>query len=71
MSLKKQLKDQKMDMQRKDEELDTLRKNIKNTQKLEMEVEIKTYKEELQRMRVLVEELMKEGPNHPIYQKQA
>lgn len=36
-----------------------------------MEVEMKAYQDELQRMRFLMEDLMKEGPNHPIYQKQA
>lgn len=34
-------------------------------------MELKTYKEELFRMRDMVESLMKEGPQHPIYQQKA
>lgn len=67
MSLKKQLKEAKADIQRRDEELEVLKKNIKTTQKVEQEVELKAYQDELLRMRFLMEDLMKEGPNHPIY----
>lgn len=71
MSLKKQLKDSKLETFKKEEELELLKKNIKTTQKTEIESELKAYQDELQRMRFLMEELMREGPNHPIYQKQA
>lgn len=71
MSLKKQLKEAKAEILKRDEELEVLKKNIKTTQKLEQEVELKAYQDELHRMRFLMEDLLKEGPNHPIYQKQA
>jgi hypothetical protein len=45
-----------------------MKKNIKSTTKAEMDIELKTYKDELLRMRSLMEDLMKEGPKHPIYQ---
>ena len=67
MSLKKQLRDQKAELQRKEEELDAAKKNAKHTQKTEMDVELKTYKDELVRMRSLLEDLMKDGPAHPFY----
>ncbi len=71
MSLKKQLRDQKQELQKKDEDLETLKKNVKTTAKTELEIELKTYREELQRMRQLTEDLLKEGPKHPMFQKQA
>jgi chromosome segregation ATPase len=71
MSLKKQLRDQKQELLKKDEDLENMKKNIKTTAKTEIEVELKTYKEELSRMRQLLEDLLKEGPKHPMYQKQA
>lgn len=71
MSLKKQLRDQKAELMRRDEELEAAKKNVKHTQKAEMDAELKTYKDELVRLRALLEELMKEGPQHPFYQKQA
>ena len=43
MSLKKQLKDQKQETLKRDEELDMLKKNIKTTQKVEVDIELKTY----------------------------
>lgn len=33
----------------------------------EVDVELKQYKDEGVRLRTILEELMKEGPNHPIY----
>ena len=44
---------------------------MKTTAKTELEIELKTYREELQRMRQLTEDLLKEGPKHPMFQKQA
>jgi hypothetical protein len=37
------LKDAKLETQKRDEELELLKKNIKTTQKAEFEVELKTY----------------------------
>ena len=55
MSLKKQLKEQKAEIHRKDEELAETRKNIKNTKFLEMGQEIGVYRDELARLRLLLE----------------
>ena len=43
MSLKKQLRDQKAELQRKEEELDAAKKNAKHTQKTEMDAELGTW----------------------------
>ena len=56
MSLKKQVKEQKLELSKKDEELHNAKKNIKNTKFYEMDQEIKMYKEELVRMRYLLEQ---------------
>jgi hypothetical protein len=66
MSLKKQVKEMKTEMQKKDEELENLRKNIKNTKVSEIDIEIKTYKDECLRLRHLIDDLMT-NQNHPIY----
>lgn len=51
MSLKKQVKEQKFEIFKKDEELEMFKKNIKGTKIAEIEIEIKTYKDECQRLR--------------------
>jgi hypothetical protein len=56
----------KQDMYRKDEELENLRKNIKNTKQVEVDIEIKTYKDECLRLRHVIDELMN-SKNHPVY----
>ena len=43
MSLKKQVKEQKAEIIKKDEELTTSKKNIKNTKFYEMDQEMKLY----------------------------
>lgn len=58
MSLKKQIKDLKSDNQRKEEELELIRKNIKNTKMMEIEIEIKNYQDECTRLRHKLEELL-------------
>ena len=67
MSLKKQIKDLKTDNQKKEEELEMIRKNIKNTKAVEIEMEIKSYKDECTRLRHKLEELMQSGPEHPLF----
>lgn len=67
MSLKKQIKEVRFDLQKRDEELDAIKRNIKSTRLAEIEAEIKTFKEESVRLRQLIEEMIKEGPNHPLY----
>lgn len=69
MSLKKQVKELRMDMGKKDEELEILRKNIKNTKVTETDVEMKAYKEECQRLRNLIDDMVKQGPTHPMHQQ--
>ena len=56
----------KSDMYRKDEELENLRKNIKNTKQVEVDIEIKTYKDECLRLRHVIDEFMN-NKNHPVY----
>lgn len=55
MSLKKQVKEQKAELIKKDEELVGVKKNIKNTKFYEMDQEMKLYKDELIRLRYLLE----------------
>jgi hypothetical protein len=55
MSLKKQVKELKADVNRKDDELLMIKKNMKQTRIFELENEIKVYKDELLRMRYLCE----------------
>ena len=61
MSLKKQVKELKNDINRKDEDLTQLRKNIKNTKFYEMDQEMKMYKDELIRLRFLLEQAYSGG----------
>lgn len=46
MSLKKQVRELKFEVLKREEELEVLRKNIRNTKTKEMEQEINSYKEE-------------------------
>lgn len=46
MSLKKQVKELKFECLRKEEELETIGKSLKNTRQQEFEVEVKSYIEE-------------------------
>lgn len=55
MSLKKQVKEQKAEITRKEDELNITKKNIKNTKFYEMDQEMKLYKDELIRLRYLLE----------------
>ena len=57
----------KVDVIKKDEELDILRRNIKNSKYVEIEVENKAYKDECSRLRNMLEDLMNNGQSHPIY----
>lgn len=46
MSLKKQVRELKFEVLKREEELEVLRKNIRNTKTKELEQEITSYKEE-------------------------
>jgi hypothetical protein len=46
MSLKKQVKELKFECLRKEEELESIRKSLKHTRQLEVDVEVKAYVEE-------------------------
>ena len=56
MSLKKQVKELKTELTKREEELVQATKNIKNTKFYEMDQEMKLYKDELIRMRYLLEQ---------------
>lgn len=58
MSLKKQVKELKQVNEKKEEELSNCKKNIKQTRFFEAEQEIKVYKDELIRLRYLLEQQM-------------
>ena len=58
ISLKKQLKELKADSQKKEEELENFRKSIKNTRQVEIDTEIKTYIDECQRLRQLLQTML-------------
>ena len=55
MSLKKQVKELKSELAKKDEEILSMKKNMKQTRTYEMEQEIKIYKDELLRLRYMCE----------------
>ena len=55
MSLKKQVKEMKAELGKREEELAQAKKSIKNTKFYEMDQEIKLYKDELIRLRYLLE----------------
>ena len=67
MSLKKQIRELKYEVVKRDEELEVLRKNIKNTRTQEFEQELQTYHDECLRLRSLTEELLKQGGAHPLH----
>jgi len=69
MSLKKQVKELKFECLRKEEELEGMRKSLKNTRNQEFEVEVKSYIDECQRLRSLLQEMLHQGPSHPLYQE--
>ena len=56
MSLKKQVKEQKSELAKKEEELSLAKRNIKNTKFFEMDQELKLYRDELIRLRYLLEQ---------------
>ena len=56
MSLKKQVKEQKADKIKIEEELAVSKRQVKNTKFFEMDQEIKLYKDELIRLRYLLEQ---------------
>lgn len=69
MSLKKQIRELKNEVGRRDEELDGLRKNIQNSKTQEFESELAAYSDECLRLRNVLEEVLKQGAGHPIHQQ--
>lgn len=69
MSLKKQVKELKFETLRKDEELDMIKKSLKNTKQQEIEVEVQGYIDESQRLRKLLAEMLEQGPKHSLFQE--
>ena len=69
MSLKKQVKELKAECQKKEEDLDNVRKSLKNTRQQEIDIEIKTYIDECQRLKQLLSDMLRDGPAHPLYQE--
>ena len=67
MSLKKQIRELKMEIIKRDEELEVARKNIKNTHTKEMEEELQTYHDECLRLRSVLEDVLKQGSSHPLH----
>ena len=63
MSLKKQVKEQKAELIKKEEELGLAKKNIKNTKFFEMDQELKLYRDELIRLRYLLEQACSQPDN--------
>ena len=61
MSLKKQVKELKTEIMKKEEELTQSKKNIKNTKFYEMDQEMKVYKDELIRLRYVLEQTFSSG----------
>ena len=61
MSLKKQVKELKMEMIRKDDELETYKRSVKQTKMVEHEVELKAFKDECTRLRHLLEDTIRNG----------
>jgi hypothetical protein len=56
MSLKKQIKEFKSDLVRRDEEIALNKRNVRHTKFYEMETEIKIYRDELARLRFVLEQ---------------
>jgi hypothetical protein len=59
MSLKKQIKELKADLLKKDEESENFRRNIKLTKVNELEVQIKTYQDECLRLRGVLDNVIR------------
>lgn len=59
MNLKKKIKDLQSEGSAKNEEIETLKRNIKNTKITEIEVEMKMYMDECTRLRHQLEEVIK------------
>jgi len=57
MSLKKQIKELKAELQKRDEEQEQQKKNMRQTRISELEVEVKTYKEECLRLKQWLDDL--------------
>ena len=64
MSLKKQVKEQKADKIKIEEELALAKRQVKNTKFFEMDQEIKLYKDELIRLRYLLEQAYSSSGTH-------
>lgn len=61
MSLKKQVKEMKIDMVRKEEELETYKRSVKQTKMIEHDIELKAFKDECTRLRHLLEDTLRNG----------
>ncbi len=59
LNLKKKIKDQQSQLEYKNEEIENLRRNIRVTRLTEIEVEMKLYIDECQRLRGKMEEVIK------------
>ncbi len=59
LNLKKKIKDLRMQLQHRGEEVESLKRNIKNTKLAELEVEMKMYMDECTRLRHQLEEVIK------------
>jgi len=64
MSLKKQIKEIKFELMKKEEEMYNLKKNIKTSRLIEVEYELAAYKEELVRLRFMLENNMQNLAHH-------
>ena len=51
--------------------MEQLKKNIRSTKYLEDETEVKQYIDECVRLRSMLEDLMKQGAEHPLYTQAA
>lgn len=59
INLKRKLRDVQAELQAKTDEVELLKRNIRNTRTNEQEVEIKAYADECQRLRTTLEEVIK------------
>lgn len=59
INLKRRIRDQQLEIQRRNDEVELLKRNIKNTKTHEQELEIKTYMDECVRLRSNLEEVIK------------
>ena len=59
INLKRKVKDLNLESQRKNEEIEALKRNIKSTRLSEIEVEVKFYMEECARLRHQLEEVIR------------